>query len=138
MNQRIIYSTPEGRVAIIIPAPACGLSIEETAAKDVPAGVPFEIVDASAIPADRTFRDAWEKQGAAIGHNMERAKLIAHDKRRAARAAEFAPLDVEATIPAKAAQAEAQREAIRQKYALMQTQIDAAASVDAIKSALGL
>jgi hypothetical protein len=60
MNQRIIYSTPEGGVAVIIPAPECGLSIEEIAAKDVPAGVPYQIVDVSDIPSDRTFRNAWE------------------------------------------------------------------------------
>ena len=60
MNQRIIYPTDEGGVAIIIPAPECGLSIEEIAAKDVPAGKPFQIVDVSDIPTDRTFRDAWE------------------------------------------------------------------------------
>ena len=34
--------------------------IEEIAAKDVPAGKPFEIVDAADIPEDRTFRNAWE------------------------------------------------------------------------------
>ncbi len=65
MNQRIIYSTPEGGVAIIIPAPDCGLTIEEIAAKDVPAGVPFKIVDVSDIPTDRTFRNAWEYNEAA-------------------------------------------------------------------------
>jgi hypothetical protein len=59
MNQRIIYPTDEGGVAIIIPA-ECGLTIEEIAAKDVPAGKPFQIVDASDIPTDRTFRAAWE------------------------------------------------------------------------------
>lgn len=59
-NPRIIYPTPEGGVAIIIPAPDCGLTIEEIAAKDVPAGVPYKVVDASEIPADRTFRNAWE------------------------------------------------------------------------------
>jgi hypothetical protein len=59
-NPRIIYPTPEGGVAIIIPAPDCGLTIEQIAAKDVPAGVPFRIVDASDIPSDRTFRNAWE------------------------------------------------------------------------------
>jgi hypothetical protein len=30
------------------------------AAKDVPAGKPFQIVDVSDIPEDRTFRNAWE------------------------------------------------------------------------------
>jgi hypothetical protein len=59
-NPRIIYPTPEGGVAIIIPAPECGLTIEEIAAKDVPAGVPFRIVEAADIPSDRTFRNAWE------------------------------------------------------------------------------
>ena len=30
------------------------------AAKDVPTGKPFKIVDSSDIPEDRTFRNAWE------------------------------------------------------------------------------
>ena len=60
MNQRIIYPTDNGGVAIIIPAPECGLTIEEIAAKDVPASKPFKIVDVSDIPSDRTFRNAWE------------------------------------------------------------------------------
>ncbi len=57
MNKRIIYPTDEG-VAVIVPAD-CGLSIEEIAAKDVPAGKPYEIVDVADIPSDRTFRGAW-------------------------------------------------------------------------------
>ena len=61
MNSRIIYQTDEGGVAVIIPA-ECGLTIEQIAAKDVPAGKPYKIVDASEIPADRTFRAAWEYQ----------------------------------------------------------------------------
>ena len=60
MNQRIIYPTDDGGVAVIIPAAECGLTIEEIAAKDVPAGKPFKIVDVADIPTDRTFRDAWE------------------------------------------------------------------------------
>jgi hypothetical protein len=60
MNQRIIYNKPEGGIAILIPASECGLSIEEIAAKDVPAGLQYFIVDASEIPTDRTFRNAWE------------------------------------------------------------------------------
>ena len=60
MNQRIIYPTDEGGVAVIVPAPECGLTIEEIAAKDVPEGKPFKIVDVAGIPTDRTFRGAWE------------------------------------------------------------------------------
>lgn len=62
MNQRIIYPTDEGGVAIIIPAPDCGWTIEEIAAKQVPSGTPYKIVDVSDIPTDRTFRNAWEYQ----------------------------------------------------------------------------
>jgi hypothetical protein len=60
MNSRIIYPTDDGGVAVIIPAPECGLTIEQIAAKDVPAGKPFKIVDVADIPSDRTFRNAWE------------------------------------------------------------------------------
>lgn len=60
MNQRIIYPTDDGGVAIIIPSPDCGLTLDEIAAKDVPPGKPFKIIDVSAVPSDRTFRNAWE------------------------------------------------------------------------------
>ena len=60
MNQRIIYPNDNGGVSIIVPAPDCELTIAEIATKDVPAGKPHKIVDVSDIPADRTFRDAWE------------------------------------------------------------------------------
>lgn len=133
MNQRIIYSTDDGGVAVIVPSPDCGLTIEEIAAKDVPPDVEYEIVDTEEIPTDRTFRNAWEKSGVSVAHNMGKAKIIAHDVRRAKRAAEFAPLDIEATIPAKANQAEAARQAIRDKYAVMQEQIDAAQTVEQLK-----
>lgn len=62
MNQRIIYPADDGGVAVIIPAPDCGLTIEEIAAKDVPQSKPWRIVDVADIPEDRTFRDAWEWQ----------------------------------------------------------------------------
>ena len=62
MNQRIIFPNDEGGVSVIVPAPECGLSIEEIAAKDVPAGKPYKIVDVSDIPEDRTFRSAWSWQ----------------------------------------------------------------------------
>jgi hypothetical protein len=60
MNSRIIYPTDDGGVAVIIPATECGLTIEEIAAKDVPVGKPYKIVDVVDIPSDRTFRGAWE------------------------------------------------------------------------------
>jgi hypothetical protein len=61
MNQRIIYPTDDGGVAVIVPSPNClqEHTIEEIAAKDVPAGKPYKIVDVADIPLDRTFRNAW-------------------------------------------------------------------------------
>ena len=61
MNFRIIYPTENG-VSIIIPSPNCEIPINEIARKDVPAGVPYKIIDVSDIPSDRTFRAAWETQ----------------------------------------------------------------------------
>lgn len=62
MEKRIIYSTDGNGVAIIVPAPNSSLTINQIAAKDVPAGKSYKIVDASEIPEDRTFRNAWEYQ----------------------------------------------------------------------------
>ena len=61
MNQRIIYSSDDGGVCIIVPSPEClqEHTIEEIAAKDVPAGKPYKIVSVDDIPSDRTFRNAW-------------------------------------------------------------------------------
>jgi hypothetical protein len=73
-----------------------------------------------------------------IGINLNKAKDIAHDARRAKRAEEFAPLDIKATIPAEATVAEAARQAVREKYAAMQDAIDAAATPEEIKAAAGL
>jgi len=68
--------------------------------------------------------------------NINKAKTIAHDKRREARAAEFAPLDIKATIPSESAAAEAARQVIRDKYAAMQIAIDAAVTVEQVKAAI--
>jgi len=61
MNSRIIYKTESGGVAVIVPAPEYmeTHTIEELAEKDVPPNTPYEIVDVSEIPEDRTWREAW-------------------------------------------------------------------------------
>lgn len=61
MNQRIIYQTDDGGVAVIIPAPeaVAMLGIDAIAQKDVPTGKPYKIVDVSELPADRSKRAAW-------------------------------------------------------------------------------
>jgi len=136
---KIIYTNNEGGISVIHPTGE--LSIEEVAAKDVPEGIAYEIVEDDAIPSDRTFRGAWVAKGAAVEVDLDQAKAIGHDKRRAARAEEFAPLDevIAKQIPGNdPAEVEAERQLIRDKYAAVQDQIDAAASPDEIKAALGL
>jgi hypothetical protein len=62
MFQRIIYEKSDGGVAVLIPTPECLAehTIDEIAAKDVPAGVPYKIINITDLPNDRTFRAAWE------------------------------------------------------------------------------
>jgi hypothetical protein len=70
--------------------------------------------------------------------DINKAKAIGHDMRRAARAEEFKPYDeaIAKQIPGTDG-AEIARQAIRDKYAAIQTSIDAAATTDEIKTALG-
>ena len=58
-DKRIIYIDDDGSVAVIIPSDNCSLSVEEIQAKDVPDGKTSYIVDASEVPTDRSFRNAW-------------------------------------------------------------------------------
>jgi hypothetical protein len=132
--KRIIYQSESGGVAVIIPTESVELAL-----KDVPEGVAYEIVDASEVPADRTFRGAWVMGDCCIEHDIDRCREIGHDRRRAARAEEFKPHDelIAKQIPgADTAAAEAARQDIRDKYAAIQVEIDAAGSPDEIKAAL--
>ena len=55
--KKIIFPTETG-IAVIIPTGE--LSLEETALKDVPSGVKYKIIDATDLPQERDFRNAWE------------------------------------------------------------------------------
>lgn len=130
----IIYPTPEGGVAVIIPAESVELAL-----KDVPEGVAYEIVEEDAIPADRFFRGAWVMGDCCIEHDLDRCKAIGHQHRRAARSEEFAPHDevIAKQIPGvDAVAAEAARQEIRDRYALIQNVIEGASTPEEIKTAL--
>ena len=132
--KRIIYQNSEGGVSVIIPTESVELAL-----KDVPEGVAYEIVEDDAIPADRFFRNAWVANGAAVDVDLDKAKSIGHDIRRTQRAEEFKPYDevIAKQIPGvDAAEAEAARQAIRDKYAAVQDAVNAAKTPDAIKVAL--
>ena len=133
-TSRIIFQNESGGVSVIVPTGSVELAL-----KDVPEGVPYEIVSADDIPSDRYFRNAWIADGAAVAVDLDKAKDIGHDIRRQQRSEEFAPFDeiIAKQIPGlDAAEAEANRQAIRDKYAQVQLAIDTAADPDAIKLAL--
>ena len=148
---KILHDDGQGGVAIVVPAPNYVAAVMKAnplmteadvvayiAQKDVPANVAHEIVEDADIPTDRTFRNAWEHDTTAapekVRTNMVKAKEIAHEMRRAKRAEAFAPLDVQATIPAQANAAETARQVIRDADALKQAAIDAAATEAELKA----
>ena len=55
----IIYKTEDGGVAILTPVTSCGLTVEQIAAKDVPTGRPYKIVDRTELPTDFSEQDRW-------------------------------------------------------------------------------
>jgi hypothetical protein len=59
INKRVIYPNGDGGVSVLVPVPDCGLTLEQIIAKDVPSNT-YQIIDKADLPADRTFRDAWE------------------------------------------------------------------------------
>jgi hypothetical protein len=131
---RIIYQNEDGGVSVIIPTESVELAL-----KDVPEGVPYEIIDAADIPSDRYFRNAWVMGDCCVEHDLDKCKEIGHDHRRQQRADEFAPYDevIMKQIPgADHTTAEAARQAIRDKYALIQDVIEGASTPEEIKSAL--
>jgi len=131
---RIIYQSESGGVAVIIPTESVELAL-----KDVPEGVPYEIVDAADIPSDRYFRNAWVMRDCCVEHDLDKCKEIGHDRRRQQRAEEFAPLDrvISLQLPGMdMVAAEAGRQLIRNKYALIQDVIEGASTPDEIKTAL--
>ena len=138
-NQRIIYTDADGVLAVVIPTGE--LPIEDVAAQDIPPGVAYEIVTSDDIPSDRTFRGAWVQDGSAVDHDMSKAKSIAHDMRRTARSQEFAPHDdiIAKRIPGTTIEeAEAARQEIRDRYAVIQDAVDSGQSIDDLKAALSL
>ena len=61
MTQVIIYKNDDGGVSVIHPTKDAldGYGIEAIAQKDVPAGKPYKIIDASELPS-RELRNQWD------------------------------------------------------------------------------
>lgn len=73
--------------------------------------------------------------------NLDKAKNIAHNIRREARAEEFKPYDevIMKQIPGNDLQeAETKRQEIRDKYSIIQDEIESSTTAEEIKTALGI
>lgn len=100
-------------------------------ASSVPEGVAY--IETAPQP-DRVFRQAFDIVSNELVVDMNKAKEVVHAKRRIKRDELFAPLDIEATIPSKAVQAEASRQVIRDIDAMTQNDIDNASTEAALRS----
>ena len=99
---KIIYTNSDGTVSIVQPIlteinPNTGkpFTIEEIAEKDIEKGISYEIVDDSAIPTDRSFRDAWKQNDKTIETDIDKAREIHKTNIREARTSKLQELDIE-------------------------------------------
>lgn len=97
MDKRIVFKNDDGSCGIVIPSPKWAGTLEELAAKDVPAGKSWRIVDVTAIPQDRTFRNAWtdNEPTPTVDVDMVKARDIHMDCIRKARDEKMKALDIE-------------------------------------------
>lgn len=102
--KKIIYSRPDGRLCVIHPnintiAESNGITPQaalERAKKDIPRdAINPRVVDESAIPADRTFRNAWIDTGNEVAHDIAKCRDLYRQILRDLRAPKLKALDVE-------------------------------------------
>ena len=141
MSNKIIYTAPEGGLCVVHPTGEIA-DLNELARMVVPADVEWEVVEEGVLPTDRTFRDAWVKDAPGnVCEDLEKSKSVGHQIRRAKRSEEFKPHDemIALGLPGTTSQeAEVCRQEIRERYAVIETAMDAATDTQAIKDKLGL
>lgn len=76
------------------------------------------IVDAAALPADRTFREAWKARAGRVEHDMTKCREIHRERLRVERAPQLAGLDIEYQRADEAGDQTAKRRIAAQKQAL--------------------
>lgn len=141
-NKRLVYTDADSNVCVVVPAP--GFTLEQCLQNPdvraaVDAGTVAAVVTVDELPADRLFRPAWKQEtdGSCVECPVK-TKDVAHDIRRAVRAAKFAPHDelIAKQIPGMAEEAEAQRQVIRDADAAVQVEIDACTDVAELRAAV--
>ena len=130
---KVIIYTNEDQQLHVVHLTHEATSYEHEAAKVVPDGIAYEVIDSSELPNSRMFRNAWVAKSNAVEVDLESARVIAHEQRRISRDEEMKPHDLGVTIPGKEESAEVERVRLREKYAKLQTEIDSSDNVDALE-----
>tara|TARA_R100001015_G_C4569043_1_gene127413 strand:+ start:386 stop:835 length:450 start_codon:yes stop_codon:yes gene_type:complete len=120
---KILYTNAEGTLCVVTPINE-NKTIEEIAAKVVPDGISYEIIEDSAVPTDRSFRDAWKQNSKTIETDMTKAREVHKQKIRFARELLFADLDVEFQKALETDDASKKTEVINKKQALRDAPAD--------------
>lgn len=98
-DQVIIFGQgSSNKLAVCVPILGCGLTIEEIAQKDVPAGSPYMVVNRDSIPIETTFFDSLIYTGEVtnpVDTNQDEVFGIWKSKWRVARDPILKRLDVE-------------------------------------------
>ena len=135
---KIIYTNDNGNVVVVTPV-STELTVDEIAAKDVPAGKSYSIVEDAQVPTDRSFRDAWALSDGSIQVEMTKAKDLMRDKIREVRKDLLAAEDVAFMRAVETADADAQTASAARKQALrdapLASAISNASDVAALKAA---
>ena len=58
-DKRFIYENDDGGISIVTPSDNTELTLDQIKDRDCPSGKTVYTVDKSAIPTDRSFRNAW-------------------------------------------------------------------------------
>lgn len=92
---KIIYTNAEGGTSIVTPVEGSGLTLQEVIDRSVPPGTEYTVVNDDAVPADRTYRNAWaiNPSTKAIEHDIVKAREIHKDHMRRSRTPLMTALD---------------------------------------------
>jgi hypothetical protein len=144
--KKIIYTRPDGGLSVVHPAPNAKKEdesedqfIERLVQKDVPADATnVRVVEAAAIPSDRSFRDAWKDEAGAIAVDMPKAREIHRNALRRLRKPKLEALDIEQLKnlgnAAKLADIELRKQALRDATA--DPSIEWATTAEELKAAI--
>lgn len=93
MSQVVVYSKPDGGVAVVTPAP--GISLEDVIQRDIPSNAEVYTKSLNQLPSDTEFRNCWELVDGTVEVNILQAQELWKNKWRQARKPKLEQLDVE-------------------------------------------